>query len=863
MRLSNSCHPRSFAIIGALAICSAFLVPTLFGQDDGEPQMPKFTEAQALYNHGDYAQAAEQAKAGREFASWDDAWWTLEAKALLAQGRYIEANVTLELALENRPFSIRLLLLATTAALHVGQEKKAQEHVDNLRRFLSGSMRVRQSADGIVALGEAAILFGSEPRLVLDNFFKRAQRETDPPASAFLAAGQLALDKNDSALAAKHFKTGLEIFPGDPDLWHGLARSFMNSDRTQTASAAQQALELNARHAPTLVLLAEHLIDSEAYDEAEEQIDLALEVNPYAPDALALKAGIAYLRNNDASGDDYRNQALSTWSSNPEVDYRIGKILSRKYRFEEAAAAQRRALLFDPLFSPSRVQLAEDLLRLGRESEGWALITQAHDEDPYNVSAYNLVSLHDKLDEFVTLISPNFRVRMSAEEADIYGPRALELLESGYAQLSERYDIDIQYPVTVEIYPDPADFQVRTFGMPGHGGFLGVCFGPLFTINSPSSKQANWESVLWHEFCHSITLTKTRNRMPRWLSEGISVYEEMIANPSWGQRMTIDYQNRIISGRMKKISEMSSSFLEAQGPEDVQFAYYQSYLAVRYIFEAYGIEKVNLVLDALAEGLSANEAFDQIMAPIGDLDQGFAKFAISEAKKLGGEYETIERKGLLAEGSLLLKPVPHYGDELRDADKLIDDEDWAKARIHLEEMTTKAGYIPGEANAHIRLAKVYRELKEVELERETLIEIAIREGSRLDAVQRLLAISLDTDDQEEVKRWSDAWIAISPMASTPWKSLFSAEKALGNQDSAIFAAKAFVHLEPSQAAQMRYELAQLYKKSNPSEAKRQVLMALEDAPRYRLAYELLREINALSVSSEQESNPLIDTSFDI
>ncbi len=39
--------------------------------------------------------------------------------------------------------------------------------------------------------------------------------------------------------------------------------------------------------------------------------------------------------------------------------------------------------------------------------------------------------------------------------------------------------------------------------------------------------------VLWHEFCHVITLQKTGNKIPRWLSEGISVFEERRADVRW------------------------------------------------------------------------------------------------------------------------------------------------------------------------------------------------------------------------------------------------------------------------------------------------------------------------------------------
>ena len=59
----------------------------------------------------------------------------------------------------------------------------------------------------------------------------------------------------------------------------------------------------------------------------------------------------------------------------------------------------------------------------------------------------------------------------------------------------------------------------------------------MITANSPASQgehPANWEAVLWHEFCHVVTLSKTHNKMPRWLSEGISVYEEAQEDASWG-----------------------------------------------------------------------------------------------------------------------------------------------------------------------------------------------------------------------------------------------------------------------------------------------------------------------------------------
>ncbi len=58
---------------------------------------------------------------------------------------------------------------------------------------------------------------------------------------------------------------------------------------------------------------------------------------------------------------------------------------------------------------------------------------------------------------------------------------------------------------------------------------------------------------MWHEFCHVITLNLTHNKMPRWLSEGISVYEESQQDPRWGQQMNPQYRQMILSGQLTPV----------------------------------------------------------------------------------------------------------------------------------------------------------------------------------------------------------------------------------------------------------------------------------------------------------------------
>ena len=161
----------------------------------------------------------------------------------------------------------------------------------------------------------------------------------------------------------------------------------------------QAVLSINPNHAASLILLANHLIDVEAYAEAGEQLSKALKVNSRHPEAWAYRSIIAHLREDKEAEKAARDKALAHWKDNPMVDYLIGRKLSQRYRFAEGAEHQRLALAFDGDFHPAKIQLAQDLLRLGLDEEGWKLTEDAHDADGYDVTTFNLVNLKDTLDK--------------------------------------------------------------------------------------------------------------------------------------------------------------------------------------------------------------------------------------------------------------------------------------------------------------------------------------------------------------------------------------------------------------------------------------------------------------------------------
>ena len=153
-----------------------------------------------------------------------------------------------------------------------------------------------------------------------------------------------------------------------------MAQAHFHGDRRRMQGLLDQALDINPRFAEAKLLLAEHLLDVDQYAAAAELADAVLEDNPFNPKAWSIFALVAELRHDTETASLFRSRALDQRPKNPEVDSFLGRKLSQKYLFEEGAKYQRKALVADPSHLPSKLQLAQDLLRLGNEDEGWELV---------------------------------------------------------------------------------------------------------------------------------------------------------------------------------------------------------------------------------------------------------------------------------------------------------------------------------------------------------------------------------------------------------------------------------------------------------------------------------------------------------
>jgi tetratricopeptide (TPR) repeat protein len=644
-----------------------------------------------------------------------------------------------------------------------------------------------------------------------------------------------------------------------------------------------RALTENSNHVASRLLLAEHLIDAEEYGPARKALDKVHAVNRWQPKAWAFRAVLSHLANDAKAEAQARDRGLKFWKTNPEVDYLIGKKLSQKYRFAEGAAYQRRSLGFDKQFIPAKIQLAQDLLRLGDETDGWQLADEVHRDDGYDITAYNLANLHDNMAKFQTLTNKDFIVRMSAKEAPIYGDKVLSLLDRAKSNLCAKYAVELEKPTTVEIFAEQKDFGVRTFGMPGNPGYLGVCFGPVITANSPASQAghpANWQAVLWHEFCHVVTLQMTKNKMPRWMSEGISVFEERQANPTWGQTMNPKYRELILGEGLTPVGKLSAAFLTPKTDLDLQFAYYESYLVIEFLVDRFGLDPLKDILKDLGAGITINDAIAEHTVPIEDIEKDFAEFARARAKKLGPDLDWKKPDAaqmLKLEGkNPARKPLPVVPaaspDEILEADsnviestnyfvlmhgaqKLLRDKKWQEAKAPLEKLIKAYPDQTGPENAYTLLAAAHRRLGETNDEMRVLTELSNIEADALDAYSRVMELAAAKKNWGLVTTNAERYLAVNPLVPLPYRFLAQAAEAAGQDRTAIDAYETMLLLDPPDPAEAHFRLARLLHQAGDPTAKRHVLQAIEEAPRFRDAHRLLMEIRRAEQTQSKAEKP--------
>lgn len=854
-----ACCSTNFARVAVVAAHNWLMILAFFALSAAPCTASEIDDVKNFFRSGDYEACIKLASEQVEKGVWNELWPRMLIESYLATGDYPAALKAFEKAKERFGESIRMRLVGVRVYKMNNAANKAEEQLAFLEAmYVRTPWRFKSEA---VASGDFFLARGADPKEVLKNCYDPAAKSS-PAAEMFeahMATARMAIEKNDDKVASQSLAKALKLDETEPELFYLLGKSWSATDPVKSAEYFAKSIALNPKFVPSLIQAAEARMSAEDYDSAEEILAEVEKVNPNLPKLWALRAAIAHLQGRYEAEGEARRKGLLPWALNPEVDFTIGKQLAMHYRFAESVEYQTRALKMDADYAPAKTQLAQDLLRLGKTGEGWEVVDAVRKKDPYDVTAFNLRQLKTELEKFATLEAPGFVIRMDAREARIYGQDVVQLLSEARNVLTKKYAVQLEEPVFVEIFPKQKEFAIRTFGMPGGEGFLGVCFGRLITANSPAALQvdSNWKSVLWHEYCHVVTLQKTKNKMPRWLSEGISVYEERQRNATWGQSMDPLYREMILGTGFVPVSKLSAAFLQPKSPMHLQFAYYESSLVVEYWIEKYGIEVMRRLLDDLSIGMPAAEALKRAPGTLELLDKEFQEYAVALASKYGEgvDFERAKEEEKVDAADWLAEHPENYWGLRSQCIAHIKAKKWDDALAIADKLK---GMVPGDDSnegIYALLARIHRGKGNELDERAALIELSERSSDCREALLRLIEIDEKREDWSALEKWCEALQAINPIRSDLQELRAQTYEKQGNAAKAAESLFALLDLQPTDPASIHYRLAKSLKSlGKRKEAKRHVLMALEESPRYKDALELLVEIAS---SAEPSSTPSV------
>ncbi len=463
---------------------------------------------------------------------------------------------------------------------------------------------------------------------------------------AGVAWADLFLEKYAAQLAEQTLEEVFKVNPNDPDAHAAMAEVIVETryDLAAVRHHLDAALAENPKNARALRVRASIEIDQNQWDTAGKTLDGVLAVNKDDVEAIAMKATIAWLRDDTKAYDAEVLRALAIDPAYAQLYRIVARSAVREHRYVEAIELEKRAVAIKPDFYEAMAGVGLGYLRLGLEKEGLDWLNKSWVGDQYNVRTLNTLTLFKDTipKEYTFGTSKDFRIRYHNDEKAVLARYVEPTLERAFADMVKRYGFTPRTPVTIELYADRNDYGIRTIGLPDIAA-LGVTFGQVVTAMSPANGDINWGMVLWHELGHVFAIQLSNSRVPRWFTEGLSEYETLIARPDWRRENDADLYGAVANGTLVSIGDLNSEFMQPDASA-VVVAYYQSAVTLEYLIATYGFPRIVEALKLYGKGRETPDVLQAITGKtIAQLDADFHKYLDIRLAPYAGTFKLPTR----------------------------------------------------------------------------------------------------------------------------------------------------------------------------------------------------------------------------
>lgn len=805
--------------------------------------------ARGLAQVGRYEEAEEAARNGRERhgAALDN----VLGEVLVERGRYREAEASFRAAMaDGGDDEATARVNLAELQLLTGRRDEAMRAFDGFIDFYNRTLS--PSSAELTAVGIAVRHLGVEESDLLQDAlraFDEAVAADPSNPEPHLRTGQLFLDTYRSPDARESYQQVLARNPRHPQAVLGMALALEFDGSSEAMGTARSALEVNPNLVPARTLLARLHLRLEDYPAAEEEARAALEVNPSSLEALSVLAATWFLRDRDGDFNAVREQVRELNPRYPDLLTTVADMAVQTRRYADAVALAAEAVELDPYSWKARGILGINQLRVGAIEDGRAELERAFEGDPFNPWYKNTLDLLDTFERYRITETEHFLIAIDGREAELLAPPVSDLAEEAYRALAERYQYEPPTPIRLELFPSHADFSVRTVGLAGLGA-LGVSFGSVVAMDSPSARgrgEFNWASTLWHEIAHVFHLALSNHRVPRWLAEGFAVYEQRRGAPSWGHDVNPGFLIAYHQDRVLPVSQLNNGFVRPTYGGQVVHSYYQASLVCELIARDHGPEALVAMLREYAAGATTEEVFERVLGT--EMERFDRTFTEYFEERFAGALAATEPLPALAErgsrapdeNARLAEAHPdNFMAQMSRGAQLFDEDRLDEAEEYLERARDLFPEYAGPASPGWLLARIFtqrgdsaRALREIEsltgidesfleanLQESRLREAASDGNGAIEALQR--ATHIYPFDEETHGQLAE----------------LAADRVL--HPVAVRARQALVALDPVDMAGALYQLALAHHRAgDTARARRTVLRALERAPNFEAAQDLL------------------------
>jgi cellulose synthase operon protein C len=322
----------------------------------------------------------------------------------------------------------------------------------------------------------------------------------------------------------------------------------------------------------------------------------------------------------------------------------------------------------------------------------------------------------------------------------------------------------------------------------------------------------------------------THNLVPRWFTEGLSVHEETAVEPDWGDRLTPDVIAVLgdKSGKMHllPVLELDRGFVRPKYPSQVIVSYYEAGKICDYIVQKWGNDAILGMIHSYADRKDTAEAIrDNLHESPEEFDKGFTGWLNQQTGSVVQHFDDWKKH--LTEAHVNLK-AGKTDDAIREGLAIRD---------------LYPDYIEG-GSVYELLADAYSSKGDNQTAMAQLETYSEKGGRDVTVLKRLAKLQESAVQPKKAAVTLGRINYIYPEDAEVHRQLGSLDLDAGNVKESIREFQAVLALKPADAAASHFDLAKaLERAGKKSEARDEVLQALEAAPSFKPAQSLLLELS--------------------